>query len=119
MKCTFSFSLLPPLSLSYLIYNRRLIFPQRCRKSGSLSPAERQKLEEQPAGKGLQALFKGEELAVESGGRCVIGFWRKRNRLLGGRLPPTVAVVLEESVLGWVISVEISVQGWVGCSDLE
>ncbi|KAH7869216.1 uncharacterized protein C8R40DRAFT_989205, partial [Lentinula edodes] len=35
-------------------------------KSGSLSPAERQKLEEQPAGKGLQALFKDEELAVES-----------------------------------------------------
>ncbi|KAJ4488976.1 hypothetical protein C8J55DRAFT_541293 [Lentinula edodes] len=69
MKCTFSFSLLPSLSLSYLIYNRRLITSNPysgCRKSGSLSPAERQKLEEQPAGKGLQALFKGEKLAVDS-----------------------------------------------------
>ncbi|KAJ3925491.1 MAG: hypothetical protein NXY57DRAFT_1069295 [Lentinula lateritia] len=48
-------------------------------------PSVRNSLEEQPAGKGLQALFKGEELAVESALREVC--WEKGVFIL----PPTVA----------------------------
>jgi len=39
---------------------------QAAEKAGNLSPEERKKLEEQAAEKGLQALFKGTKLEVES-----------------------------------------------------
>lgn len=39
---------------------------QAAEKAGGLSPEERKKLEEQAAEKGLQALFKGTKLEVES-----------------------------------------------------
>ncbi|KAJ4490986.1 X-domain of DnaJ-containing-domain-containing protein [Lentinula aciculospora] len=39
---------------------------QAAEKAGNLSPAERQKLEEQAAEKGLQALFKGAKLEIDS-----------------------------------------------------
>ncbi|KAJ3859345.1 hypothetical protein EV359DRAFT_86525 [Lentinula novae-zelandiae] len=58
----------PSVSIAgYIAYKANTMFlVKRCRNSGSLSPAERQKLEEQPAEKGLQALFKGAKLAVDS-----------------------------------------------------
>lgn len=39
---------------------------QAAEKAGNLSPEERKKLEEQAAEKGIQALFKGTKLEVES-----------------------------------------------------
>jgi len=39
---------------------------QAAEKAGNLSPEEKKKLEEQAAEKGLQALFKGTKLEVES-----------------------------------------------------
>ncbi|KAJ3799038.1 X-domain of DnaJ-containing-domain-containing protein, partial [Lentinula aff. detonsa] len=39
---------------------------QAAEKAGNLSPSERQKLEEQAAEKGLQALFKGAKLEIDS-----------------------------------------------------
>ncbi|KAJ3899179.1 hypothetical protein F5879DRAFT_766704, partial [Lentinula edodes] len=83
MRCTFSFSLLPPLSLSYLIYNRQLTFPQSIRNS----------LEEQPAGKGLQALFKGGELAVESVLREVCDRVLEEEELIVGRKVSSTATL--------------------------
>ncbi|KAJ3928345.1 MAG: hypothetical protein NXY57DRAFT_1041705 [Lentinula lateritia] len=60
----------PSVSVAgYIAYKANIRFQLnsvRCRKSGSLSHAERQKLEEQATEKGLQALFKGAKLAVDS-----------------------------------------------------
>lgn len=68
---------------------------QAAEKAGNLSPEERQKLEEQAAEKGLQALFKGAKLEIDSVLREVCD----RILLLEAEDPSSSSVGREKAVL--------------------